>query len=54
MLMKLKKSRIFWTIFCFLSSEYQPPFGSVGHSVQSGRITGADAVAYLNHTHKVE
>ncbi len=54
MLATLKKNRILWEIFRIFSSEYQPPFGSVGHSVQSGRITKAEAADYLFRTDKHE
>ncbi len=52
MLTRLKKNRIFWEIFRVVSNEYQPPFGSVGHSIQSGRITKDEAAAYLERTNK--
>ena len=54
MLATLKKIPILWEIFRIFSSEYQPPFGSVGHSVQTGFITEAEAATYLDRTDKHE
>jgi len=47
---KLKKNQIVWMIFRIVSREYQPPFGSVGHAIQSGKITRKEAAAYLDKT----
>ena len=44
---KMKRSKTLWAVFRLLSWEYQPPYGSVGHSVQSGKITREEAREYL-------
>ncbi len=49
----MKKFKVGWALFqfwCWIRGEYQPPFGSVGQAIQSGRITRSEAVAYLDHT----
>ena len=47
---KLKQNRVVWAILRIASYEYKPPFGSVGHSIQSGKITRKEAAAYLDRT----
>lgn len=45
---RMKRTRVVWAIFCFVSREYQPPFGSIGHAIQSGRLTEDEATSYLD------
>ena len=50
MLNMLKRNRIFWELFRLTSrvfGVYQPPWGSIGHAIQSGRITIDEAKEYL-------
>ena len=47
---KLKRNRIIWAILRIASHEYKPPFGSVGHAIQSGKMTRKEAAAYLYRT----
>lgn len=46
------KYRLFWELYrlwrSIIFEEYNPPFGSVGHAVQSGKITKDEAKSYLD------
>ncbi len=39
MIQAMKRNRMLWYLYRLLSADYQPPYGSVGHAIQSGKIT---------------
>lgn len=51
---RMKRNKVVWTLFMLayrLTGEYQPPFGSVGHAIQSGKLTEEQATVYLDSIH---